>query len=51
MSRKKHALQSLDFRVEELEFQVGILYEAVSKFEKKETTPEKIWINNDWRSI
>ena len=41
MSRKKHALQSLDFRVEELEYQVGILYEAVSKFEKKRNYPRE----------
>jgi len=41
MFKKKHALQSLDFRVEELEYQVGILYEAVSKFEKKRNHPRE----------
>jgi len=41
MFKKKHAIESLDFRVEELEYQVGILYEAVSKFEKKRNYPRE----------
>ena len=41
MSRKKHAIESLDFRVEELEYQVGMLHEAVSKFEKKRNYPRE----------
>jgi len=42
MFKKKHALQSLDFRVEELEFQVGMLYEnflAGGKSEKRRNYP------------
>jgi len=42
MFRKKHMLQSLDFRVEELEYQVGMLHEnflAGGKSEKRRNYP------------